>query len=47
VAALLVALLGVQSDAWEVAIMCAIGSGLALVFGVWQVRYLLLRRRRE
>ena len=43
-AAALVALLGVQRDAWGIAIPCAIASGLALLFGVFQIRVLLQQR---
>jgi len=46
-AAALVALLCVQRDAWEIAITCAIASGLALCFGVYQVRALLHERARD
>ena len=42
-AALLIALLGVQHGAWEMAILCVVGSGLALLCGVYQVRYLARR----
>ena len=42
-AATLVALLLVQRGAWEMALLCAIASGLALVFGAYQVRHLLRR----
>jgi hypothetical protein len=40
-AALLVALLCVPRDAWEIAIPCAIAAGLALLFGVYQIRALI------
>lgn len=40
----LVALLCVQFEWWEMAILCAVGSGLALTFGVFQVVYLLRPR---
>jgi hypothetical protein len=43
-ASLLVALLCFQFEWWEMAIVCAVGSGLALIFGVYRVRYLLRRR---
>lgn len=43
-AAMLVSLLCVQHDARDLAIPCAIGSGLALTLGVYQVCYLLRRR---
>ena len=43
-ASVLVALLCVQFEAWEIAIWCAAGSGLALLFGVYQVWYLLRQR---
>ena len=46
-AAVLVALLCVQREAWEIAIPCAIASGLALLFGVYQVRALLQQRARD
>jgi hypothetical protein len=46
-AAVLVALLCVQRDAWEIAIACAIASGLALLFGVYQVGALLQQRARD
>ena len=46
-AAVLVALLCVQRDAWEIAIPCAIASGLALLFGVYQVRVLLQPRAQD
>jgi len=46
-AAVLVALLCVQRDAWGIAIPCAIASGLALLFGVYQVRFLLQQRARD
>lgn len=46
-AAMLVALLCVQLDAWGIAIPCAIASGLALLFGVYQVRALLQARARD
>ena len=46
-AAALVALLGVQRDAWGIAIPCAIASGLALCFGVYQVRALLQQRAQD
>jgi EamA domain-containing membrane protein RarD len=42
-AAVLIALLCVQFDAWDIAIMCAIASGLALIFAVYQACYLLRR----
>lgn len=44
-AALLVALLCVQFDAWDLAIPCAIASGLALIFGGFQLGHLLRQRR--
>jgi hypothetical protein len=44
--AVLVALLCVPRDAWEIAIPCAISSGLALLFGLYQVRSLLQQRGR-
>jgi len=43
-AAVLVALLYVQHDAWDLAIPCVIGSALALTFGVSQIAYLSRRR---
>ena len=43
-AAVLVALLCVQHDAWGVALPCAAGSALAFIFGVYQVAYLSHRR---
>jgi len=43
-ASVLVALLCVQREAWEIAIPCAIASGLALLAGVYQVRALLQQR---
>ena len=46
-AAVLVALLCVQRDAWGIAIPCAIASGLALLFGVYQVRALLQQPARN
>jgi len=44
-AAVLVALLCVPDRSWDMAIPCAIASGLALIFGVTQICY--LSRRRE
>jgi hypothetical protein len=44
--AIVVALLFVPRDAWEIAIPCAIGSALSLPFSVYQ-GYGLLRRRRS
>ena len=38
--AMLVALLCVPHNGWETAILCAIASGLALIFGVIQIWYL-------
>ena len=46
-AAALVALLCVQRDAWEIAIPCAVASGLALLFGVYQVHALLQQQERN
>ena len=43
-AAVFVALFCVQRGEWEMGILCAIGSGLALIFGVYQVCYLLRQR---
>jgi hypothetical protein len=43
-AAVVVALSCVQRDAWELAILCAVGSGLALIFGVYQSTCLFQRR---
>jgi hypothetical protein len=43
-ASVLVALLCVQRGAWDIAMMCAAASGLALVFGVYQLRSLLRGR---
>ena len=43
-AALLVALLCVQHDAWDLAIPCAVGSALALISGIYQIAYLSRRR---
>jgi len=43
-ASVLVALLCVQFEAWDIAILCAVGSGLALIFGVYRV-FDLLRLR--
>ena len=43
-AAVFVALFCVQRGAWEMGIPCAVGSGLALILGVYQV-WRLLRRR--
>jgi hypothetical protein len=43
--AMLLALLGVQRGAWEIGFLCAVGSGLALVFGLYQVRHLIGGRR--
>jgi hypothetical protein len=43
-ASVLVALLCVQFEMWEMAILCAVGSGLALWFGVYQVRFLVRQR---
>jgi len=43
-AAMLLALLCVQHDAWDLAVPCAVGSALALIFGVYQVAYLSHRR---
>jgi hypothetical protein len=42
--AVLVALLCVPHNGWELAIMCAGASGLALIFGVIQVWHLSRRR---
>jgi hypothetical protein len=44
-AAMLVALLCVPDPRWEPGILCAIASGLALIFGVPQIWYLSRRRR--
>jgi|SRR6185437_13289346 hypothetical protein len=38
--AALTALFFVQRDAWEIAVVCAVGSGLALAFGLYQVHHL-------
>ena len=46
-ATVLVALLCVQRDAWGIAIPCAIASGLALLFGVYQIRALLQQRAQD
>src|SRR5262245_34938112 len=43
-AAMLMSLFCVQQNAWEIAILCAVGSGLALIFGVFQVGHLWRRR---
>ncbi len=43
-AAMVIALAYVQFDAWDMAIMCAIASALALIFAVHQACYLLRRR---
>ena len=40
----LVALLCVQFEWWEMAILGAVGSGLAFVLGVYQVRHLVRQR---
>lgn len=40
-AAVLTALLLVQRGAWDMAVVCAVGSGLALAVGLYQVRHLL------
>jgi hypothetical protein len=45
--AIVVALLFVPRDAWGIAIPCAIGSALSLPFSVYQVYYLLRRRRNQ
>jgi hypothetical protein len=46
-AAVLVALLCVQRDAWEIAIPCALAGGLALLSGGYQIRALLQQRARD
>src|SRR5262245_3823361 len=43
-AAMLVALFFVPRDGWEIAIPCAVGSGLALIFGLVQIAHLWRRR---
>jgi hypothetical protein len=45
-AAMVIALACVQFDAWDIAIMCAIASALALIFAVAQACYLLRRPER-
>jgi hypothetical protein len=46
-AAGLVALVCVQRDAWDLAIPCAIASGLAMLSGLYQVRALVRERTRD
>jgi hypothetical protein len=44
-ASVLVALLYNPDKTWELAILCALGSGLAFMLGVFQIRHLVRQRR--